>query len=102
MKINTKTMNVSLSPSISEYIEKRLTGLEKFLGSDTEAVLIHILIGKMSAHHRSGDIFKAEIDLSLPGKTFHVEAEKDDLYVAIDAAKDELVREIKSGKEKQI
>jgi ribosomal subunit interface protein len=58
-------------------------------------------VGKTTRHHQQGDIFRAELQMHLPGASLRAETEKDNLYAAIDEAHDELGREIKKWKNKQ-
>lgn len=99
MKINTKATNITLTPSISEYIEKKINMLEKFFQEET---LINTEVGKISKHHKSGDIFRAEIRVNTSGEEYYAVAEKDDLYAAIDEVKDEIVHELTSKRKKAL
>ncbi len=101
MKINTKLTGIVSTPAISEYLEKRISSLGKFVGDD-QSVIVDVEIGKTSNHHKHGDIFMAEINLHGKGRNLRAVAEKDDLYAAIDVAKDEMVRELTANKEKRI
>lgn len=101
MKINLKTKNFSLTPSIRNYLEQKLNSLDKFLPSD-ESISADIELAKTTKHHQGGDIFRAEVNLTIPGRLIRAAVEEWDLRVAIDKAKDELQREIKSNKEKKI
>ncbi len=101
MKINIKATNIGLSDSVREYAEKKIEALEKFLKSDNE-VLANIEIGKSTKHHKSGDIFRAEVHLKSDGKEFYSVSEKEDLYAAIDDVKEEISREINSKRKKAI
>mgnify|MGYP000988136825 CR=1 FL=1 len=101
MKINIKATNIGLSDSVRDYAEKKIRSLEKFLNSESE-ILANIEIGKSTKHHKSGDIFKAEVHLKSDGKEFYSVSEKDDLYVAIDDVKEEISREINSKRKKYI
>lgn len=101
MRINIKTTNFSLTPAIQTYLEEKLNSLKKLLPSD-ESISADVELGKTTRHHQKGDIFKAEINLVLPGRLIRVIAEKWDLRVAIDGVKDELQRKIKDNKEKNI
>ncbi len=102
MNLNIKTTNISLTPAISEYLDKKLSMLNKFVDLERDNVLIQAEVGKTTHHHKSGDIFRAEVNLRINGKNYRAVSEKDDLYVAIDMVKDELAEEIKSGKERRI
>lgn len=99
MKINTKATNISFTPSISEYIEKKMGMLEKFFKSG-EDVLVNVEVGKSTMHHKSGDIFRAEVHVTTDGQEYYVVSEKDDLYAAIDEVKDQAVRELTSRRKK--
>ncbi len=99
MKINLKTKNFSLTESIKTYLEEKLNSLDKFLGSD-ESISAAVELAKTTKHHQKGDVFRAEVNLSVPGRLIRAVAEEWNLRVAIDKVKDELQREIKSNKEK--
>lgn len=94
---------MDLSPSISRYIEEKIGGLDKFLKQfDPELIEARIEVGKITRGQRKGDIFRAEINLSLNGHLIRVEETEESLPSAIDLVKDELAREIKHYKEKEI
>lgn len=100
MRHNTKTTNIELTPAISDYLDKRLSALDKFISPDDESAHCQVEIGKTTRHHKQGDVFKAELNLHIAGKNLYANAEKDDLYAAIDEVKDEMVRQITQHKDK--
>lgn len=57
-------------------------------------------LAKTTGHHKKGNIFKAEVNIQVPGKLIRASTEEWDLCAAIDKVKDELQREIKKYKEK--
>lgn len=94
--------NDSLTPAISEYVEKRLAHLDKFIKpEDLEVAMCYVDIGKTTNHHKTGDIFKAEFTLHIGGKSLRAVSEKEDLYSAIDSVNDEMTKAIKTQKEKK-
>lgn len=101
MRINIKATNLELTSAISDYLRKRVDALDKFVDKNDESAMADVEVGKSTKHHQSGDIFRAEINLHVSGKNLRAVAEKDNLYAAIDQAKDEMVREITSHKAKQ-
>ncbi|MDP2638886.1 MAG: ribosome-associated translation inhibitor RaiA [Candidatus Azambacteria bacterium] len=101
MKINLKTKNFEITPSIREYVQEKLDNLDKFLPKD-ESIFADVELGKTTEHHQKGDIFRVEINLTVPGRLIRAVAEESDLYAAIDVAKDGLQREITVNKEKKI
>ena len=88
--------NIELTPAIRAYVEERLVvGLQKFVTHyDPDGAEISIEVGKISHHHKKGEVFRAEANLKIPGSLLRVSPVRDDLYAAIDAAKDELRREL--------
>jgi putative sigma-54 modulation protein len=100
MKINIKATGISLTPSISEYIEKKINMLEKFFHG--EEVLVNVEVGRTTKHHKSGDIFRAEIQVVINGQTYYAARETEDLYAAIDEVKDEIVYKLSSKKKKTL
>jgi len=101
MEIKIKTINFDLTLSIRTYLQKKLDTLDKFLPND-ESIFADVELAKTTKHHKKGDIFKAEVNLTVSGRLIRAVAEKWDLRVAIDAVKDELQREITMHKEKNI
>lgn len=101
MKIKITTTNIELTDAIESYVEEKVRSVEKFvIPHENEEPLAEIEIGKTTNHHQRGDVFKAEINLSVRGKHFRSTSEKDDLYAAIDDMRDDLVRELTSYKDK--
>lgn len=110
MKINIKAVNLDLTPAIRIYIEEKINSLEKFISGDTlkewdehnqAAVEADVEIARSTHHHRQGDVYRAEVNLKVPGRLLRAEAEQWDMRVAIDQIKDELQIELKKYKNKQ-
>ena len=100
MKIIIKATNFELTPSIKEYIEIKIGSLEKFIKASFYEAWVEV--GKTTHHHHKGQVFRAEVQLKLPGKGLRVESLKEDIHLAIDEVKDELQRELKQYQEKKI
>ena len=56
-------------------------------------------VEKTTDHHNKGKIFRAEINIHLKEKFLRAEATREDIYLAINEARDELKREFKKYKE---
>ena len=97
--INIKATNMDLTEAIRDYIDKRFDSIKKFFENNEYSVYVEI--GKTTKHHKSGDFFKAEFNIKINGKNYYTVSEKEDLYSAIDEAKEEIVRQIKGGKDRQ-
>lgn len=100
MNINIKGTNMELTGAITDYVNKKVSAIEEKFSKDIE-VTGYVEIGKTTNHHKQGDFFKAEMDLNIRGKKFFVNSEKSDLYVAIDDAKEEIVRELTNNKDRK-
>lgn len=100
MNINIKATNMDLTSAISEYANKRLASIEKFVKAGEEMVA-RIELGKTTNHHKQGDIFRAEFNIEIAGTKFYTFSEKEDLYKAIDDAREEIVRQVKSNKDRK-
>ena len=101
MKINTKVTNFQLTDDVSAYLVKKIGTFEKLIDEKKTEAFCEIEIGKSTNHHKSGDIFRAEINLRAGGKYFRAVSERDSINVAIDEVKDEITAELKSYKNKR-
>lgn len=99
MNINIKTTNIDLTDAISDYINKRLSGISKF--EKRGEILTRVELGKITNHHKKGDVFRAEIFIEIDGTEFYAFSEKDDLYAAMDEAKEDIFRQIISNKDRK-
>lgn len=109
MKITLKGTNIELSDSIYAYVNEKIGGLEKFVKNFADGgeggkppTECWVEVEKTTRHHQSGDIFRAEAQMKLPGIHLRAESRQADLHQAIDAVKDELRRQIKSFKDKML
>lgn len=98
MNINTRAVNIEITPALNDYAEKRFSSIGKF----TPISSIEIDLEKSTNHHRSGEIFVATVRVvTVLGKVYITSAEKTDLYEAIDIARDDVVRALNEGKKKK-
>jgi ribosomal subunit interface protein len=102
MRTTVKAKNIVLTEAISTYLDKRFSVLNKYIEESDDSVILDIEVGKVSNHHKSGDIFRAEANLTGHGLSLRVEEEHSDLYTAIDLAKDQLVEALRAKRHKRI
>jgi putative sigma-54 modulation protein len=105
MKTTIRTKNIVLNQRLRDYVEEKI-------GSEVEKLLVHerppieasVELIRLTKHHQKGEIFRAEVQVSLHGHRVISEASGQSIEQAIDEVKDELEREIKKhrGKEKAI
>ncbi len=100
MNIHIKTTNITLTDAISDYVNKRLEKLEK-LTSDDPSAQCDLELGRTTAHHNKGEVFKAEIHLvGAAGLNIYTSIEKEDLYAAVDAVRDAVLNEFTASRKK--
>ena len=102
MNTKIKVTNVELTPAIQDYLNKKVATFDKLINKKDESAALNVILAKITRHHQKGDIFKAEMNLHISGKVFQASSEEQDIFVAIDFAKDEMVRELRSYKDKKI
>ncbi|MEK7514260.1 MAG: HPF/RaiA family ribosome-associated protein [Patescibacteria group bacterium] len=101
MKTNIKSVRFTITPEISEYIAKKVSSIEKLVDPGDESVMCNVVLSQTTTHHKTGDVFEAEFNLHVAGRYLNAAAQKDTPKAALDAAKDELVREFKAYKGKK-
>ena len=105
MNIIIKGTNLELHNDLKEYVNEKIGGLKKFIENenmDSSSVIARVELAKTTRHHQHGDIYKAEVNLQLPGKMIRGVEESDDIYKSIDSVKDELREMINSYKKEKI
>ncbi len=90
-----------MTEAIQKYVTEKIESLARF-SKRFDPCDVAIEIGKISEHHHKGDIYFAEMTVSIPGDTIRTHVEKDDLYAAIDEAKDDVKRQVVEKKEKML
>ena len=95
---------MSLTPTIHEYVIKRVTNLEKLLRKiekNSGEVNVNFEVAKSTNHHKAGSVFHADCLINIKGEKFYSSADEEDLYQAIDAVKENLFREISKNKDRR-
>ncbi len=101
MHINIKATNIELTDYIREYVDKEINTLDKFIQAEPGSVMANVEVGKTTHHHKNGDVFRAEINLTINSRKLRSVSEKVDLRLAVDDAKAEMVRIITTTKDKE-
>jgi len=111
MRVILKTKNIKITRKLTEYINKKIEHLERFVvplhdkkGPQKKKTLneIRLELERTTQHHKKGVIFRVEAQMRLPGKIVDAEAVTDDIFVALDEVKDELQRQVKQYRKKKM
>ncbi len=102
MKITIEATGFELTPSIRAYIENKIGSLARLLKRfELERELTAVAeVGKTTKHHKHGNVFRAALNLDLPGKLIRAESENEDLRAAVDEVKDKTKNELEKYKNK--
>jgi ribosomal subunit interface protein len=98
--LNIFSNDIKITQEISDYIEKKMSSLDKFLNNDNDKASVRI--EKVSKGHNSGNVFKVDISISTPKKNFGAGVKNEDLFLAISEVKSEVEKKIINYKEKKI
>lgn len=101
MHVKIKATKVELTPGIKDYVQDKMDMLEKYLGK-IDALNCEVELAMAVGNQNSGKIYRAEVNLEVPGELLRVEKTEEELFKAIDKVKDHLVRSIKRYKEKRM
>jgi len=88
---------MELTDAIKQYVEDKLTSLEKYYDNITH---IEVDLGLETHHHNKGEIYNCAVTVEVPNKVFRVEKTEKNLYKAIDKVRDHLREEMTAWKEK--
>ncbi|MEK7607873.1 MAG: HPF/RaiA family ribosome-associated protein [Patescibacteria group bacterium] len=97
-----KGTSLSLTPAIEQAIDRLISSLESYVDPNDTSAIAEIEVSRTTQHHKSGEIFRAEINFHSRHGSLRVESEKEDLYMALGAVKDELIEVLRSHKSKRV
>ncbi|MDF2947670.1 MAG: Ribosome-associated factor [Bacillales bacterium] len=92
MNYNIRGENVEVTPAIREYVQKKLSKLEKFFDSTDLEARVNVRV--------YNDKQKVEVTIPLPHILLRAEESNSDLYASIDLVVDKLERQIRKHKTK--
>ena len=101
MKINIKATGMELTPAIASYVNKKISSVGKYLEKENVDPVAQVEVGKSTQHHKSGNVFRAEIHITGGAFDLYAVSEMGDLYAAIDVVRDEIVHNAVQSKGKR-
>lgn len=102
MRFQVKAKGFELTPSLQQFVEEKMMGLEKYVSrwDENDSVLLTVEVAKNTKHHNKGEVFYAEANLQIPKHLLRVEETADDMRAAVDILKDRLKNELLKLKDK--
>ena len=99
MDIRVKATNFGIKESISSYLDERIATIQRHLGAEADKARLEVEIGRDAGHSQRGENWFAELQLRVPGGSYaRVVAEGETVQAAIDEAKDEMLRKLRTSK----
>lgn len=102
MRLNLKATDLTVTPQVRSYLDKKLQSLEKLVDFGDSAVMVDVELGRTTRHHQTGDVFFAEINIHRGKESFRAVSDRPDIMSAIDGMRDAIARELSSRKDKQV
>jgi len=99
--MNIKTTNFEIDDRTRDYLNKRVDSLRKFVDLESPNIILDVELGKNTEHHNKGDIFIAEFNLSISGEYYRAEENSENIMSSIDLAIEELLKQLRRGKDKK-
>lgn len=99
MNIQIKSTNIELTDALKEYAEEKINTLERYMDDILDA---RVELARTTMHHQSGDIFRCEVNLSVPERgVIRADSTEENLYAAIDTVIPKLKEQIETYKGKR-
>ncbi|WP_066368900.1 ribosome hibernation-promoting factor, HPF/YfiA family [Neobacillus fumarioli] len=94
MKYNVRGENIEVTPAIREYVEKKISKLERYFNESPDANV------NVNLRFNQDKTSKVEVTIPLPHLVLRAEETNADMYAAIDLITDKLERQIRKHKTK--
>lgn len=101
MDIRLKTTDYQITGEVQSYLDERLATIEKMLGSDASAARLEVELGRAAGSSRHSEhAWRVEINISYPGgPSIRATNNAETVNTAIDDAKEEAVRQLRSSRQ---
>jgi len=94
MKYNVRGENIEVTPAIREYVEKKISKLERYFTEAPDAKV------NVNLRFNQDKTSKVEVTIPLPHLVLRAEESNTDMYAGIDLITDKLERQIRKHKTK--
>ena len=99
VQITIHGRDLSITPKLREYVEKKVGKLDRYLPSITEA---RIDLAEVPSARSAADRHVAQLTVHGPGMVLRAEERKDDLFTAMDMVMEKMQRQIERYKGKHM
>ena len=100
MQINITASELDLTEPLKKYINMHIGSLSKYLKRfDEDLIRAEVEVARTTQHHRHGNVYYAEVNLTLPGKLLRATQQGGDIRECVDKVRDILQREIEKYKD---
>lgn len=96
--INFKFNELEEAKALSDIVEQKFLALEKYIAGAGTCDVEFIKV----AQQQSGQVHRVEVTLAIGGDVYRAEAVEDSFEKAIDEVRDELDKELRRAKDKQL
>lgn len=98
--INFKYNNLKEAVALSDLVEQKMQTLTKFL-HDSQSITCDVEFEKV-APHKTGQVHRVEANVLIDGTLFRAESTEDSFEQAVDEVRNELDKELRRAKDKQV
>jgi putative sigma-54 modulation protein len=99
VQITIQGRDLSITPKLREYVEKKVSKLDHYLPTLTEA---RVDLAEVPSARSASDRHVAQLTVHGPGMVLRAEERKDDLFTAVDAVLEKMHRQIERYKGKHM
>lgn len=100
-EIKVKASGIKYTDELRDLVLKKIPQISKLLPKSASDAVFEIELGKATKHHKSGNIFRAEINVSYNSIVHRAEEAAPSIEEAFEIAKDELKSELRKGRTKK-
>ncbi len=100
MDLRIKTSDYDMPREVSAYLDDKIDSIQKLLGADADTARCEVELGRAVGHSQLGVVWRAEIIVHRGGERHIATATGESVNAAIDIAKDEILQQLKKGKDK--
>ncbi|NCS99049.1 ribosome-associated translation inhibitor RaiA [Candidatus Parcubacteria bacterium] len=102
IKINIKSTDLELTAELRDHVDEKILAIEKFMSLQAdETPIADVELEKKYGDQKTGQIYRAEINLQYKGKVYRTESKREDIKVAFNEAQDEMIRRVRKSREKR-